>query len=116
MTKPQHFLPVHGEYAFLCAHAQLAREVPPSRTVPVYCCRTECGHFCSCFLPVPLRTTAAQPTEHLALLLHDLAVLQVRSRASDPGARLCKENMPEQACHYLHIWASSRAVCDSLGQ
>ena len=28
LTKPQHFLPVHGEYAFLCAHAQLAREVP----------------------------------------------------------------------------------------
>lgn len=25
-VKPQHFLPVHGEYAFLCAHAQLARE------------------------------------------------------------------------------------------
>ncbi|KAH7622044.1 hypothetical protein Ndes2526B_g02868 [Nannochloris sp. 'desiccata'] len=23
---PQHFLPVHGEYSFLCAHAQLARE------------------------------------------------------------------------------------------
>ena len=26
MVRPQHFLPVHGEYAFLCAHAQLARE------------------------------------------------------------------------------------------
>ena len=25
LVKPQHFLPVHGEYAFLCAHAQLAR-------------------------------------------------------------------------------------------
>eukprot|EP00887_Chlorella_sp_A99_P006856 scaffold2.g6856.t1 len=23
LVKPQHFLPVHGEYAFLCAHAQL---------------------------------------------------------------------------------------------
>lgn len=22
-VKPQHFLPVHGEYAFLCAHAQV---------------------------------------------------------------------------------------------
>jgi len=26
LVKPQHFLPVHGEYSFLCAHAQLARE------------------------------------------------------------------------------------------
>uniref|UniRef100_A0A1D2A1R4 Metallo-beta-lactamase domain-containing protein n=1 Tax=Auxenochlorella protothecoides TaxID=3075 RepID=A0A1D2A1R4_AUXPR len=26
LIKPQHFLPVHGEYAFLCAHAQLARD------------------------------------------------------------------------------------------
>ena len=26
LVKPQHFLPVHGEYAFLCAHAQLAKE------------------------------------------------------------------------------------------
>ena len=26
LVKPQHFLPVHGEYAFLCAHAQLGRE------------------------------------------------------------------------------------------
>lgn len=24
LVKPQHFLPVHGEYAFLCEHAQLA--------------------------------------------------------------------------------------------
>lgn len=24
LVKPQHFLPVHGEYAFLCAHAELA--------------------------------------------------------------------------------------------
>lgn len=23
LVKPQHFLPVHGEYAFLCAHAQV---------------------------------------------------------------------------------------------
>lgn len=27
LVKPQHFLPVHGEYAFLCAHAELAREI-----------------------------------------------------------------------------------------
>lgn len=26
LVKPQHFLPVHGEYAFLCEHAQLAHE------------------------------------------------------------------------------------------
>ena len=25
-VKPQHFLPVHGEYSFLCEHARLARE------------------------------------------------------------------------------------------
>lgn len=25
-VKPQHFLPVHGEFAFLCEHAKLARE------------------------------------------------------------------------------------------
>jgi beta-CASP RNase J family ribonuclease len=25
-VKPQHFLPVHGEYSFLCAHAQLGRD------------------------------------------------------------------------------------------
>ena len=27
LVKPQHFLPVHGEYAFLTAHAQLAQDV-----------------------------------------------------------------------------------------
>ena len=26
MVQPQHFLPVHGEYSFLCEHARLARE------------------------------------------------------------------------------------------
>ncbi|KAK9800882.1 hypothetical protein WJX73_005344 [Symbiochloris irregularis] len=26
LVKPQHFLPVHGEFSFLCAHAELARE------------------------------------------------------------------------------------------
>lgn len=25
--QPQHFLPVHGEYAFLCAHAEMARDL-----------------------------------------------------------------------------------------
>lgn len=25
-VKPQHFLPVHGEYAFLCEHARLAKD------------------------------------------------------------------------------------------
>lgn len=32
LVKPQHFLPVHGEYAFLCAHAQLAQETGVNRT------------------------------------------------------------------------------------
>ena len=27
LVKPQHFLPVHGEYAFLTAHAQLAKDI-----------------------------------------------------------------------------------------
>ena len=27
LVKPQNFLPVHGEYAFLTAHAQLARDI-----------------------------------------------------------------------------------------
>jgi mRNA degradation ribonuclease J1/J2 len=26
MVQPRHFLPVHGEFAFLCAHAELARD------------------------------------------------------------------------------------------
>lgn len=25
-VQPQHFLPVHGEYAFLCEHARLAKD------------------------------------------------------------------------------------------
>ena len=32
LVKPQHFLPVHGEYAFLCAHAQLARDIGITNT------------------------------------------------------------------------------------
>lgn len=32
IVKPQHFLPVHGEYAFLCAHAQLAHDNGIHRT------------------------------------------------------------------------------------
>ena len=28
LVKPQHFLPVHGEYSFLCAHAELAQVSP----------------------------------------------------------------------------------------
>lgn len=32
LVKPQHFLPVHGEYAFLCAHAQLAQDTGIKRT------------------------------------------------------------------------------------
>ena len=39
-VKPQHFLPVHGEYAFLCAHAQVGAQVVLS------CCAVEglrCG-------------------------------------------------------------------------
>eukprot|EP00884_Botryococcus_braunii_P003552 jgi/Botrbrau1/13198/Bobra.0351s0011.1 len=27
LVKPQHFLPVHGEFAFLCAHAEMGREL-----------------------------------------------------------------------------------------
>lgn len=27
LVKPQHFLPVHGEYSFLTAHAQLAQDI-----------------------------------------------------------------------------------------
>lgn len=27
LVKPQHFLPVHGEYAFLCRHAELAQDL-----------------------------------------------------------------------------------------
>jgi mRNA degradation ribonuclease J1/J2 len=34
-VKPQHFLPVHGEYAFLCAHAQLAKETGISNTAVI---------------------------------------------------------------------------------
>ncbi len=48
LAKPQHFLPVHGEYAFLCAHAQLAREVrararrPPRASDRAMSCSAPC--------------------------------------------------------------------------
>ncbi|KAL3161242.1 hypothetical protein ABBQ38_009606 [Trebouxia sp. C0009 RCD-2024] len=32
LVKPQHFLPVHGEYAFLTAHAQLAQDIGVKNT------------------------------------------------------------------------------------
>ena len=32
LVKPQHFLPVHGEYAFLTAHAELAHGLGVKRT------------------------------------------------------------------------------------
>lgn len=32
LVKPQHFLPVHGEYAFLTAHAELAQDLGVKRT------------------------------------------------------------------------------------
>jgi len=32
IVKPQHFLPVHGEYAFLVAHAELASDIGVKRT------------------------------------------------------------------------------------
>lgn len=34
-VKPQHFLPVHGEYSFLCEHARLARETAGVNNVEV---------------------------------------------------------------------------------
>lgn len=40
LVKPQHFLPVHGEYAFLCAHAQLARDIGVRETSVI-----RNGHF-----------------------------------------------------------------------
>lgn len=44
LVKPQHFLPVHGEYAFLCAHAQLALNIGNTNTgliVSNHACREE---------------------------------------------------------------------------
>ena len=44
LVKPQHFLPVHGQYAFLCAHAQLARDIGITNTgliVSNHACREE---------------------------------------------------------------------------
>lgn len=32
LVKPQHFLPVHGEYSFLTAHAQLAKDIGVNNT------------------------------------------------------------------------------------
>jgi hypothetical protein len=45
LVKPQHFLPVHGEYSFLCAHAQLARSAPPSMSL---CVTRAALHTLSC--------------------------------------------------------------------
>lgn len=36
LVKPQHFLPVHGEYAFLCAHSQLARDIGVRNTSVIH--------------------------------------------------------------------------------
>ena len=33
LVKPQHFLPVHGEYSFLCAHAELAQVISAPRGI-----------------------------------------------------------------------------------
>ncbi|CAG9463710.1 unnamed protein product [Pedinophyceae sp. YPF-701] len=35
LVNPQHFLPVHGEYSFLCAHAELAEECGVQQTTVV---------------------------------------------------------------------------------
>lgn len=60
LVKPQHFLPVHGEYAFLCAHAQLARNIGIQRTSVI-----RNGHFLGVS---PLRNGKTVATGSMQLL------------------------------------------------
>jgi hypothetical protein len=47
-VKPQHFLPVHGEYAFLTEHARLAHEEAGVDYCNVSMCVCMCVSVCVC--------------------------------------------------------------------